>query len=485
MRRILQVIACVALLAGIPAQSQSAQDHEAKVQNELANLKMGSYGPVTPEQLAAASQPGQLIPFLETRFAHTEDGNAKASIATALVRLGDKDDTYWDFLVDRATPALESAAPSPRSAEYRAWAKAHNVTPGSTEEQALYDIWQKIIPLAFTGDPRSIPLLRKGLQSPNSDIQAEAAEGLARDHDKSSIPLIIAALNQASPMQARALAGSLKFFDDDNDPQIKAALEKYFPTIDPVEALKQDSNGSDDSEVKLPSDIERAVKAHAVQAVPILEQMFEERRNDTYNPLRNDTNISGQEKNDPSARHWAALNKAHIASALIRLRGKDDRYWNYLVEQANLVLNSDPPFPSNTDSQGKSLPSPEFDNWVKSHNLDPGLAAEDAMLVSPSYILLLAETGDPRAVPLLHRALLARNYLIQAYAASGLAKLQDRNSIPLIIQACKTDPPDASAAIAQSLLYFNDPKAQAAAEKYMTPEMLKAFRQSKTLPALP
>jgi hypothetical protein len=42
---------------------------------------------------------------------HADDPLLKAMIAAAIVRLGDKDDTYWDFLVKLAAPALESDAP--------------------------------------------------------------------------------------------------------------------------------------------------------------------------------------------------------------------------------------------------------------------------------------------------------------------------------------------------------------------------------------
>lgn len=473
---------CCTLLASFAyAQvNQSGDDLARRSQIVIDNLKSGAYGPVTPPQVAAASQPGQLIPFLETRFAQIPDSDRKIDIAVALVRLGDKDDTYWNLIADLATPALKSEAPSPRSPEYRAWAKAHNVTPGSAEEQTLYNIWQKIIPLAFCGDPRSIPLLRKALQSPNTDTQAEAAEGLARDHDESSIPLIIAALNQASPTQARALAGSLKYFD--NDPQAKAVVAKYFPVSDPLEALKRDTKGSDDSEVSLGYDVERMARAHEVQAIPLLEQVFAQRRNQTIGleallskiPPPPHRTEDGYEANELNLR-----DELQIASVLIRLGVKDDLYWNYLAEQTRAALEINIPLPFRTDAQeGPNPPTnPQFLAWTRSRNLDQSTAYMYEVFVLPTPVTLLAVTDDHRGIPLLRRALQSANPMIQSFAAKGLASLQDKNSIPQIITACEKASPSNRLLIAESLAYFDDPQAQDAAEKYIPPPQLKTLRE--------
>ena len=76
-------------------------------------------------------------------------------------------------------------------------------------------------------------------------------------------------------------------------------------------------------------------------------------------------------------------------------------------------------------------------------------------------IIYLAETADPRAVPLLRRALAFRNYMIAIMAAKGLAVIQDNDSIPFIIDACRKAPSDAAIAIADSLIYFDDPERRA------------------------
>jgi hypothetical protein len=113
----LHVAVWCALLAAV-AYGQASQDQvdealSLKVRRVIDSLKWGTYGPATQEQIAQA-QAGQLVPILEAQFVQSQDADVRARIASALVSLGDKDDMYWDFLVEQATPAIESEAPSPR-----------------------------------------------------------------------------------------------------------------------------------------------------------------------------------------------------------------------------------------------------------------------------------------------------------------------------------------------------------------------------------
>jgi hypothetical protein len=52
----------------------------------------------------------------------------------------------------------------------------------------------------------------------------------------------------------------------------------------------------------------------------------------------------------------------------------------------------------------------------------------------------------------------SRNYMIQSYAALGLAKLRDKDSIPLIIEAGKTMSRGGALFVATALLFFDDPR---------------------------
>jgi HEAT repeat protein len=201
--------------------------------------------------------------------------------------------------------------------------------------------------------------------------------------------------------------------------------------------------------------IDMIARAGAVEAVPALKEQF------TRNP-------------DP-------LVKAKIASALVRLGDRDDLYWDFLVKQTTPALESDAPDFLNFAPQAKtgSGPSPEFVAWANAHGQDPQSAGRDAMYGMPGRLTLLASAGDQRAIPLLRRALSSPNHMIEMTAAEGLAELQDKESIPLIIEACKRAPAGAAQTIAESLVYFDDSEAQSTVDKYVPEERAKILRDAK------
>lgn len=168
------------------------------------------------------------------------------------------------------------------------------------------------------------------------------------------------------------------------------------------------------------ADVDMIGRGKAVQAIPILKQQF--------------------------VRVQDPLDKATIARVLIKLGDKDDVYWDYLVKLAAPALDSDAPDFMNFDPQAPTAagPSPEFVAWAKAHNVPPngpnGTAAEDAMYMFPARVLVLGLTGDPKAIPLLRQALSSPNHMIEVAAAQGLAELQDKDSVPLIIGACYCTP---------------------------------------------
>lgn len=201
--------------------------------------------------------------------------------------------------------------------------------------------------------------------------------------------------------------------------------------------------------------VEQLAEARASQAVPVLEKKYKRTR-DIYD-------------------------KAHIASALIRLGDSDPRYWDDLASVALKVVKSTAPSTVRFDTNGKTVPgpSPEFIAWARSKGTPLGTAVEDAMFRRPGVLMLLAMTGDARAVPILQEGLLSHSYFIENAAAHGLAQLQDSNSIPMIISACEHAPAEAASAIAESLVYFDNPDAQQAVDEYLSPAAAKAYRDAK------
>jgi len=160
--------------------------------------------------------------------------------------------------------------------------------------------------------------------------------------------------------------------------------------------------------------------------------------------------------------------KLSIASGLVKLKDHDDTYWNFLLEQATLALDSKVPDANFSASQGKMMdPAPELQVWAAAHNVSVNTAFQYARYDIPREVLQLATTGDQRGIPLLRRALQSHNYLVVTWAAKGLAQIQDKQSIPLIIAAAQKAPTGYNSIIAESLVYFDDAQAQSAVDTYM------------------
>lgn len=185
--------------------------------------------------------------------------------------------------------------------------------------------------------------------------------------------------------------------------------------------------------------------------------------------------------------------KRRIASILITLGVKDAVYFNYLAAEARKGLNNDMPWPSAYDEHGRlnQKITPEFTEWCKRQGIDPAdhkyasyraadpvfldwamkrhLNLNDARYEAyyeiPEGWSDLAAARDPRAYDLLIQGLHSHNLMIVADAAKGLARLQDSRAVDELITTGRRVPGEARAGIAEALLYFNDPKAQAAAEE--------------------
>lgn len=204
------------------------------------------------------------------------------------------------------------------------------------------------------------------------------------------------------------------------------------------------------------ADVDLIARAGAVEAIPDLKEQF--------------------------LRTQDAIDKAKIAQVLVKLGDKDESYWNFLVDLATPALDSDAPDFMGYDSQGKSQPgpSPEFSAWATAHNLPAnGSTAEDSVYIFPGEVGLLGLTGDSRAIPLLRRGLQSRNHMIVSAAALGLAELQDKDSVPLIVEACQKAPKEMAATIASSLVYFDSPEAQAAVNTYVPKNQASVLRDAK------
>lgn len=207
-----------------------AADAIKRVQSN--NLGVGPVDAISYVDRIAYAGSTEGIPALEDYFTRTTDPDIKAGVASALVRLGDKNEIFWTYLVTLAKPAIESDAPTPtdvghtNSPEFTIWAEDHNLSLEAAEMLVMQELPRRLAPLAKTGDPRGVPLLRKALNSPNLFVSSIAADGLAQANDTSSVPLIIAACKRLPASVAHLLADTLLFFDD---PQAQSAFCVIFP----------------------------------------------------------------------------------------------------------------------------------------------------------------------------------------------------------------------------------------------------------------
>ena len=253
LRCILTILTMAALASaathGQPAQNPAAQSPAEKLADAIERVKADNvgYGSVDASiylETIANAHAVQEIPTLEAFFARTADPDTKTEAAIALVKLGDKNDTYWNLLLHQATLSVDSNPPFPfdmsnaqpkpapanldqlYSPEFKDWAKAHDIPPEGAWQKVMYDIPYGLAAMAKTGDPRGIPLLRRALATGNLFLKQTAAAGLAQAGDKAAIPLIIDACVKVTQPLATSIAISLAFFDD---PEADRAYAQFVP----------------------------------------------------------------------------------------------------------------------------------------------------------------------------------------------------------------------------------------------------------------
>jgi hypothetical protein len=145
---------CFALGMTLPSCRIYAQVTERQSELKIA-IDRANSGQVDASDVETIARAGavQAVPALKVQFAHTTDLDTKMKIADGLVRLGDKDDTYWNFLLKQATLAVDSDLPDPFhdsqgnlisnrqvSPEFKMWIQAHNVDVNTAVRSWAYDL---------------------------------------------------------------------------------------------------------------------------------------------------------------------------------------------------------------------------------------------------------------------------------------------------------------------------------------------------------
>jgi hypothetical protein len=204
----------------------------------------------------------------------------------------------------------------------------------------------------------------------------------------------------------------------------------------------------------------------AIEAVPIMREKF--------------SALIIRDKNNEEMPSDDLLDKLALASALVRLGARDDQFIKLLLEQGAAAADSDAPWPLVFDSKGKVIKgqmSPALVKWAESRKFHPGSVTGNQTYGVQLRLMPLTRIVEPRALPILRRALKSQNYYVQYLAAEGLAALGDKESIPSILDNWKKMPPELAEFAANILVYFDDPRTRAESEKLIKDKsMLERMR---------
>ncbi|MGC2620245.1 MAG: HEAT repeat domain-containing protein [Acidobacteriaceae bacterium] len=222
------------------------------MEDAIDAVKSGIFTLSDIEAISAASQgeKGAAVSMLKAQFLSSEDISLKGRIASSLVRLGEKDESYWKFLVTQAIPAADNDAPFLLEVDqngstnlapgFLQWAADHNISVDHAIELEAGLDPAAIDHLGYSRDERAVPILRRALSSPNFYVEMAASRSLANIHDSGSIPLITAACSKAPAWAATQIALPLVYFDDKD---AQRAVTLYVPNERAVDARKARSEG--------------------------------------------------------------------------------------------------------------------------------------------------------------------------------------------------------------------------------------------------
>lgn len=159
--------------------------------------------------------------------------------------------------------------------------------------------------------------------------------------------------------------------------------------------------------------------------------------------------------------------KQRVASILLGIGVRDQVYRDYLEHAAREALADETPWPDRHNAEGEPVDwNPVFLKWCEKRGLMPWATFRKVAYEVPTPWYYVAASGDPVFYDLLMQGLRSHNLMIVVWAAEGLAKLQDPRSIEPLIAAGRHAVGEARYGIGKSLLYFSDPRAQAAAEEF-------------------
>ncbi len=172
--------------------------------------------------------------------------------------------------------------------------------------------------------------------------------------------------------------------------------------------------------------------------------------------------------------------KQRVASILLSVGARDKVYHDYLEHAAREALTDDTPWPAKYNEKGEKEDwNPVFLEWCKKRGLMPWATLKQQYYEVPVPWYYVAAAGDPEFYDLLIEGLHSRNLMIVATVAKGLAKLQDAKAIEPLIATGQHTVGEARFGIGESLLYFSDPRAQVAADEFISDKKLLELKRQQ------
>ena len=183
-----------------------AVDLERKAESALERVQRNDVGVGIVDateyiEWAAHVEPRRAIPVLGAYFVRSREPDLRNEIASVLVSLGDEDPQFWNLILNEAKAALREDPPNPfeikragetsvpcSSEAFLVWAKNRNLSLEEARTEVTVGLPQRLRPLANSGGPRVIPILREALKSRNPMIQVIAAHGLVLTGDRARPP---------------------------------------------------------------------------------------------------------------------------------------------------------------------------------------------------------------------------------------------------------------------------------------------------------
>jgi hypothetical protein len=184
-----------------------------------------------------------------------------------------------------------------------------------------------------------------------------------------------------------------------------------------------------------------------------------------------------EKRDSKEDRQWIALTMLHLGDT-------SERYLDLLSGYARQAIEDRTPLwfvygPSGDIMRGEM--SHEFEQWCRENNRNPKEVAGLQFSTYPVDVSLVADAQDARAADLLRRGLESENPLIVFYSAEGLALLQDREAIPLIVRSCERFPAGTASFVAESLARYLTLDADLVMERFVKDPNVRAAVKREAL----